>query len=301
MYAHLQSQNTSSQNSLNYLKKSLTGIRDTFNLVITFPFELIHYIQLHFNPTDRYIQDAESKKLFDLFMTNQPAAILKNQPDIKEALEKPRYNWFADSDFLVLIYKKIISNEKLGNFLNRENKGFKDQQEFLLWLYEFLMRESEDFDLKMEEIEMHWGDEKYALFQGVKKTIESLQENSRAEDIEIPVLSKDIEDDLEFAKNLLKTCMAKADEYESLIASKTPGWERERIARPDLILMIMAICEFLEFPQIPVKVTINEYLELAKLYSTPQSSKFINGILDRLLKDLTAEQLIVKKGRGLTG
>jgi N utilization substance protein B len=301
LYAHLQSKNTSTQSSLNYLKKSLTGIRDTFNLVVTFPIELFHYVKIHFNPSDRYLNNESNGKQFELLTANRPLEILKQHEDIRDSMAKPRYNWFLDSDFLAIIYKKIVASEKFARFVSTDSTGFKEQQEFLLWLYEFLMRESEDFDLKMEDLELHWGDEKYALFQGIKKTVESLHEDAKPEEIEIPVLSRDIEDDLEFARTLLNTCISKATEYEDLIASKTPGWESERIARPDLILMIMAICEFLEFPQIPVKVTINEYLELAKLYSTPQSSKFINGILDRLLKDMTEAKLIVKKGRGLTG
>jgi N utilization substance protein B len=185
--------------------------------------------------------------------------------------------------------------------LTQDISTFEVQKSFLVWLNHFLLEESEDFDHKMEELEMHWVDEKYALQHSVKKLYQSIETEASINNLIIPVLSKDLDDDLEFAKDLLRVCILNSKEYEDLIAKKTTGWDKERIAKPDIMLMFMALGEFLEFPNIPVKATLNEYLELAKIYSTPQSSKFLNGILDKLLKDLTAEKRILKKGRGLVG
>ncbi len=301
IYAHLQSDNSSLQQSVNYLNKSLTGIESTFNALVSFPFDLAHYVELNQNPVDKYVTTEESDKQFKLFTNNVILRTLSLNEQVKSTIEKPSYNWFKDSDFLHLIFKKIISHDEFKEILTKDIESFEVQKEYLVWLNHFILEESEDFDLKMEEIEMHWEDEKYALQHSIKKLYQSIETEASINDLVIPVISKDLDDDLEFAKDLLRVCILNAKDYEALIASKTPGWDKERIAKPDIMLMFMALGEFLEFPNIPVKATLNEYLELAKMYSTPQSSKFLNGILDKLLKDLTAEKRILKKGRGLVG
>ena len=106
-------------------------------------------------------------------------------------------------------------------------------------------------------------------------------------------------DDKYFAFNLLRYSLINSDEYSNLIASKTKNWDLERVAQMDLILMQMALSELLNMPSVPVKVTINEYIELAKYYSTPNSKNFINGVLDSLLIELNKEKYIKKMGRGL--
>jgi transcription antitermination protein NusB len=301
IYAHLQSDNSSLQQSVNYLNKSLTGIQSTFNALVAFPFDLSHYVELNQNPVDKYVTSEESEKQFKLFTNNIILRTLSLNPEVKETIESPSYNWFKDNDFLNLIYKKIINHDDFKAFLGQDITTFEVQKAFLVWLNHFLLEESEDFDNKMEELEMHWIDEKYALQHSVKKLYQSIETEASINNLVIPVISKDLGEDLEFAKDLLRVCILNAKEYEELIAQKTPGWDKERIAKPDIMLMFMALGEFLEFPNIPVKATLNEYLELAKIYSTPQSSKFLNGILDKLLKDLTAEKRILKKGRGLVG
>lgn len=301
IYAHLQSDNSSLQQSVNYLNKSLTGIESTFNALVAFPFDLAHYVELNQNPADKYVTSEIGDKQYNLIANNVILRTLNLNPEVKETIENASYNWFNDNDFLNLIYKKIINHDDFKDFLSQDTSTFEVQKSYMVWLNHFLLEESEDFDNKMEELEMHWIDEKYALQHSVKKMYQSIETEASINNLIIPVISKDLDEDLEFAKDLLRVCILNAKEYEELIAQKTPGWDKERIAKPDIMLMFMALGEFLEFPNIPVKATLNEYLELAKIYSTPQSSKFLNGILDKLLKDLTAEKRILKKGRGLVG
>ena len=113
--------------------------------------------------------------------------------------------------------------------------------------------------------------------------------------------SKDDETDWEFAEQLFDKSVRNTAEFENMIASSAAKWDKDRIAKTDMVLMTMALTEFVDFPYIPIKVTMNEYLELAKEYSTPQSSKFVNGILDKLQKQLKAENRLIKKGRGMVG
>lgn len=300
LYAHFQSENSSKEASRKFLLRSLTGIEKTFNAIVIFPFELSHWVKTTQNPENKYITTAESEAAYNLMANNPALDKLAANPVFEKALSKPVINWFNENDFLQLMYKKIMQHEKFKTLCTLENT-FDNQWAFISWVYDYLLEESEDFDQKMEEIEMHWDDEKYPIKHSLKKILSGVTSLEDISQLSFPALSKDLEDDMAFSEKLLNSAIIHADEYESLIASRTPGWDKERIARADIILMVMAVTEFIEFPNIPVKASMNEYLELAKLYSTPQSSKFINGILDKLLKDLQAENKIVKKGRGLLG
>jgi transcription antitermination protein NusB len=133
---------------------------------------------------------------------------------------------------------------------------------------------------------------------GVLKTIKSIKEDSETP-FRLQMLHKEAEEDRKFASELLRKTIVHSDEYQKEIASRTQNWEIDRIAKMDIILMKMAICELLEFTSIPVKVTLDEYIEMSKDYSSPQSKTFINGILDKIVADFKRENRISKAGRGL--
>ena len=122
-----------------------------------------------------------------------------------------------------------------------------------------------------------------------------------AKEVRIPALFKNEREDLQMADELVEVYFAHKIEIDESISKYTPGWDSERITKIDYMLITMALLEFKYMPMIPVKVTLNEYIEIAKMYSTPKSSKFLNGTLDRILKDWTEQNIIQKKGRGLIG
>jgi N utilization substance protein B len=148
----------------------------------------------------------------------------------------------------------------------------------------------------VEDKYLNWDDDQILVLKTVAKTIQGIAENTKSI---LPAKHKDEEEDIKFLKDLFDLCVQHQDELMNLVAVKTKNWDQDRIAVVDLILMKMAICEVLYFPFIPVKVSINEYLELAKLYSTPNSHGFINGILDKVQLDLNQAGRINKLGRGL--
>ena len=160
---------------------------------------------------------------------------------------------------------------------------------------EFLPKNEEANNL-MEELFIHWNDDSKAVFTSLIKTFDSFVEN---EQFALDNLSEGFDDDWEFCKTLFQKVISNEEEYVSLISNKTKKWDAERIAEVDLILMRMALCEMIEFPTIPVKVSINEYLDISKVYSTPKSSTFLNGILDKLMNELKEAGKIKKTGRGL--
>ena len=158
-----------------------------------------------------------------------------------------------------------------------------------------------DFELLnhfYEEKNLHWGDDTYLVNPMVVKTIESFKENTNPDFALIP-LYKDKEEDEQFIKDLFRQTILQEAETKKLIADKTQNWEVERIAMMDILLMKMALTEILHFSSIPVKVTLNEFIEISKIYSTPKSKIFINGILDKILADFKTEGRLNKIGRGL--
>lgn len=298
VYAYHQSDVKDLRSAKSFLKKSINGIEDTFINVLQFPNELFHYVKTNFNPADKHLKVKDNiNSAFNILSKNKCLDILLAHPKTKALFSMPSVNWNKDNDFLSLIYRQLVETEWIKELDSDEISDFNSNHEILLSLYKYLIEFSDDFNIKMEEINIHWQDEKIPVLKSIEKLIKSCSESGTG--IEVPLISKDFDDDLEYSEKLLEYATKKHGEYEELIGSRTPEWDSERIARIDLFIMIMALAEFMEFPSIPVKVTINEYLELAKIYSTPQSSKFINGILDKLLNELKKDGKIIKLGRGL--
>ncbi len=298
VYAYHQTEIKDLKNSKSFLRKSITGIEDTFNSVLQFPDDLFHYAILHFNPADKHIKVEKEKEVsFQFLSANECLDAMLVDPKSKDLFKKPSYNWAKDADFLSLIYKQINETDWFKQQCSNPNQDFNSSREFLIAFYQFLIESSDDFNIKMEEINLHWQDEKIPVLKSIEKLLKSFSTDLST--LSIPPLSKDLADDLNYSEQLLEITVKNHTDYENLISHRTPDWDAERIARIDLYIMVMAVAEFLDFPSIPVKVTINEYLELAKQYSTPQSSKFINGILDKLLNELKTEGKVKKQGRGL--
>ena len=298
VYAYHQSEVKDLRSAKSFLKKSIHGIEDTFINILQFPDDLFHFVKTNYNPADKHLKvKNESGSVFNYLSENKCLDLLINHPKSKDIFTSSSYNWNKDSDFLFLIYKQIGEADWIQKFENEDSNDFSRSHEFLTTLYKYLIETSDDFNIKMEEINIHWHDEKIPVLKSIEKLLKSCSEDGI--NVEVPLISKDLDDDLEFSEKLLELTTKNHTVYEELIAKRTPEWDSERIARIDLYIMIMALAEFMEFPSIPVKVTINEYLELAKIYSTPQSSKFINGILDKLLNELKQEGKVNKRGRGL--
>ena len=177
---------------------------------------------------------------------------------------------------------------------NREN-NFEEDKQFVVDVFTDIIVPNEKLYDYLEDTKLTWIDDIPLVNTEIIKQLKAIKENS---EVRMPRLYKDV-DDKDFAKNLFRKTILNEKDLGKQYIDKTPNWDTERIAEIDTIILKMAICEFLKFPSIPVKVTINEYLEVAKEYSTPKSSIFINGILDSLVKEYQANNTLLKTGRGL--
>lgn len=203
-------------------------------------------------------------------------------------------NWELDDEYASLFLKQILASDFYNDYL-KVDSSFEKDKELVLVIFKKIIAPNEKLYSYYEDTCISWVDDLPLVNTMILK---ELKKTKVSQQMKLTKLYKD-EDDKVFGKQLLNKVVLNNDEFSEYINVKTPKWDADRIASMDAILMKMAICEFLKFPSIPVKVSINEYLEIAKEYSTNKSSTFINGILDSLVKDFKNEEKLQKIGRGL--
>ncbi len=223
---------------------------------------------------------------------------LSNNAIFKTNIKNRKISWTNDNDLVQKIYQEIKKSNEYEEFVAKDTHATQEDNDFLIQIFKKYVAESYNVQHFLTEKNIHWIDDSELVNSMVIRTIKSINEISK-EKFVLSTLYKDEEDDQLFARELFHKTILNNDEFEKIIAEKTKNWDVERIALLDIILMKMAIAEILFLPFIPVKVSINEYIDISKEYSTPKSKIFINGIIDKLVLDLKAEGRIIKKGRGL--
>ena len=183
--------------------------------------------------------------------------------------------------------------------MSSTSPSFEEDKAFIIDVYNKFIAEYEIIEHFAEEKSIYWINDLELVNINIIKTYEAIPENTDAFSNIMLQLFKDREDDIDFIKKLYREVLKNSTEYMDLIATRTTNWEVDRLAVIDVILMKMAIAELEHFNSIPVKVTLNEYIDLSKVFSTPKSKVFINGILDKLVVDLKATNRLNKAGRGL--
>ena len=207
--------------------------------------------------------------------------------------------WDSEEDFTRQLYREILlQNESFQEYLGQESTTFEQDKQMVLHVIKKIFFKHEEVASFMENRDLHWAENREILRSMVQRTAKDLEEGSPAE-FELAVLSFNWEDDKEFFLDLFDKTLLHEEEYNQLIASRSRNWDVERMALLDRIILSMALTEMINFPSIPVKVTINEYIELSKKYSTPKSKTFVNGVLDVLSNELLKSGQIRKSGRGL--
>ena len=279
-------------------RKSILDIENHFFSVLSFLSDFRQLVVSKHNPSDyKYNSSPDDILTFETIAQSPFDDALKVHPQIASYQKAPTLEWNKEQDILFMIYKEIKKHEsfiEIKKIVDVNERSFQ----FAVFLYKYLIKESVEFEHLMEDKIIVWYDEKIPILKNLEKVFESYE---KKKEIIIPVLSKDLEGDLEFSDKLIEMYFEHVDELEETVNHYTPGWESDRIMKIDYVLMCMALCEFKYLTFVPVKVTINEYIEIAKMYSTPQSSKFLNGTLDTILKDWQSSGEINKTGRGLIG
>ena len=298
LYAYFQEDNPDSLSIEKQLTKSIDRIYELYMYELRLLYELKlaaeHFIDLAMNKKLPTHSDLDPNRRF---VDNQVLRILTENTDFVAACEKYKVSWAEERQFTRSLYQELKNSELFKAYMDKPHTSFSEDKSFLREVYEVFIVHNEDLYNRYEEKNLYWADDLDAAQMMVDKTFKKLKQEEQGAPVLVR-LFKDADDE-GFAAKLFRYTLKTSNETQNRIASKAQNWEMDRIAAIDVILMKMAVAEFIHFETVPLKVTMNEYIELSKGYSTPKSSLFINGILDRILTNLKDEGLIKKIGRGL--
>lgn len=244
--------------------------------------------------SNKYIPTEEDKKASIKLYENTALVAIRENYDFKSLAKRNFLNYEIDKDLVRKLYKNFAKSHYYDTYLATEDTPIKEEQYCLVNMYKTMLEEESFIDY-LEDVSPTASDDQSLVFGAIKRTIRSLPEEPEFCEKQLPN-PEFVED---FGKELLYLTIKHNDIFQKLIVEKLKNWKEDRVAILDMIILKMGICEFLYFETIPTKVTINEYVALAKDYSTEKSKRFINGILDRIMKDLQSNDKITKEGRGL--
>ena len=247
---------------------------------------------------EKHLATSEEKKPNKKFIDNAIFEILIENESLKKALENRKITtWSLNDDYILLLLSAIKESNLYKKYMSNRKNDFQEDKDFMIALYEEVIAPNEKLYDYLEDHKLTWVDDIPVVNTEIIKQLRAIKFEKDGS-FRVPKIYKDTEDK-EYVSNLFRKTVLNEAELAASYIDKTPNWDTERIAEIDTIILKMAICEFLKFPSIPAKVTINEYLEIAKEYSTPKSSIFINGILDNLVKEFQTNGKLLKTGRGL--
>lgn len=299
LYAYFQSKEDNYRKTENELMQAVERIYDLYiYLLLTFS-EVKNISENRNEEKKKKIRPTEEDLHPNLkYIDNKIVSMLEESKELRAISEERKVNWVGDEtqEMFRKIYLQMKDSETFFEYMNNGQEGFEEDKAFALELFRTEIANSEILYSYFEEKSIHWIDDIDLACSMVLKTIKSIEEGERV--TILPLYKKD-DDEQEFIRELLRKTISMNKENEELIDELTKNWELDRIAKMDIILMKMAITELQIFNNIPTKVTLNEYIEISKFYSTPKSNGFINGILDKAIDKLQKEKKIVKIGRGL--
>lgn len=282
-----------------FVNDSIAQVYNLYLLMLDMMVEVHAFAKAHsVKVSNKILATDEDKNPNTKFIENEVLVKLSDNALLQDELDKRKLkNWRMDDEYVAVIYNELVESELYDAYMNSEEVGFKEAKNFVIKWYTELIAPNDKLYDYIEDSRLTWIDDLPIVNMTILKRLQKVKPNS-PESLFLPSLFKN-DDDRGFSIELLERTVSNSVFLSNEIEQNTPNWDKERIADVDFVLIKMALCEFLKFPSIPVKATINEYLEIAKEYSTPKSSIFINGILDKLVKEYEKDNKFMKEGRGL--
>ena len=234
------------------------------------------------------------------FVDNAVIEGIENNRALNILWKERKIFWNDHNELIAALYRQISQTQEFNDYMNNPERSYKEVKAFLLFVVENVFAPNELLHWFFEEKNANWFDDFNEAMLMFYKNLDGFKEISGDNNKITPLYGKSADDaDRKFAQDLFTKTVVHDEEYSHMIDMRLQNWELERVAQMDMILMKMAICELMEFPEIPIKVTINEYIELARWYSSEKSGGFINGMLDRIMDDLKQDGKLNKSGKGL--
>ncbi|MDA3881534.1 MAG: transcription antitermination factor NusB [Prolixibacteraceae bacterium] len=231
------------------------------------------------------------------FINNGLLSSLAQNIALQDYLESKKLSWIDHFNLIKKLHNQLTESEFFSKYMANSDSSISEDRGLVEYFYAEIVAQSDDLYQLLEEQSIYWNDDVEFVISMIIRTLGKFKANSPDFKSLMP-LFKDREDE-DFTKELIRKSIVNSDEYRSIIKTHLKNWEIDRVAFIDVLIMEMAICEFLNFQSIPTKVSLNEYIDLARYYSTIKSRTFINGILDKILKSLNEDGKVKKAGRGL--
>ena len=282
-----------------FFKDSIAKSYDLYFLMFSLLKSIKQYVddQLVTYNTHKILKDQKYLKLKRL-SDNRFLEFINQHKVLNKYLKNKKFiSWDLEFIFTKDLVEEIISNEAFIVYLDNKSPSENDDLEWLIKSFKNIIASSSYLYNYLEDNNLTWIDDLPVVNTFILKTLKKLKTNN-LESLKFPKIDESF-DDIEFGIQLLKKSVLEEEKLLKELEGKTPNWGAERIAQMDKVILKIAIAEILHFPEIPTKVTINEYLEISKDYSTPNSNNFINGVLDKLVREFVDEKRMIKQGRGL--
>lgn len=299
IYALQHSKDSNLKDQELFLQKSMANMFTLYTSLLALLLELKAMAENQLEVSSKkYIKETTTNfKNPSKFADNAVLKLLSEDSFLLETIESKKLKiWYLNPEYVKILFKEIISSKVYINYMENDEISFDADRDFIVEIFKNIIAPNDKLYEFLEDDQLTWIDDLPIVNTFLLKKLKKLTDYS-TESL-LPALKVDKED-LDFGLNLLRKCSLKSEELIQQYVDKTANWDKERIADLDAILLQMAICEFMNFPSIPVRVSLNEYLEIAKEYSSPKSSIFINGILDTVSNELKESGKLKKSGRGL--
>lgn len=302
LYAYYLTEDKTIKNFESSLLKSIEEVDQMYIWTLNLLDEVAEYVLIDTEErANKWLPSDKDKMLLSTRLnSNTFIESLRQNREYVERVKKYNVSWNFDPEIVRSIYSQLTGSEAYVDYLNTEDRSIASEKDIIKYIFKRIILKTPDIEQSLEERFIDWSIDKEVLQAMIAKTFKNFSSENPSQN-KLADLTPNWADDRDFVLQLLHQSIQHDTEYLTLIANKTKNWESDRIAMMDNLLMQMAIAELIHFPTIPVKVTMNEYIELSKEYSTAKSSTFINGILDKILADLKKEGRVKKEGRGLQG
>ncbi len=299
LYAYSLSENKQVRDFEKALLNSVDEVNQMYIWTLNLLDEVAEYVLIDaVGRANKFLPTEKDKVYTTKLNSNTFIESLRQNRTYLESVKKYNVSWTFDPEIVRSTFAQLKESEEYLAYLQQEDRSIAVEKDIIKFIFKKIILKSPEIEQVFEANFINWPVDKEVLQAMIAKTFKNFSSENPAQN-RLADLTPNWEEDGEFIIDLLKHTIRYGGEYQEMISAKTKNWEADRIALIDTLLMRMAICELLNFPTIPVKVTINEYIELSKAFSTSKSNTFINGILDKILVDLSQQKRIQKQGRGL--
>ena len=292
-YAYYQNGNKNIDTAEKELFFSLSKAYDLYNDLLALIVALTREARRRLEITQSKAKREGSEEPSQKFAFNRFALQLESNKQLSEFMETQRRTWEDEPEFVGRLFEQIEQSQVYKEYMESSDDDYASDRELWRRLYRKLIQENESLEALLEEKSLYWNDDKDVVDTFVLKTIKRFDEKNGAKQELLP--EYDSEEEKDYARKLFRATILNADEYQRMMSEASQNWDFSRLAYMDIIIMQIAIAEMLTFPSIPLNVTINEYVELAKLYSTPRSPGYINGMLDAIARHLIMTGRLMKQ------